>query len=161
MSEPVVGTDVADSSRDSARPKKRHTHLGPHDFMLLDRWGRQLYDAFNAMPYLVGSCERGEREWRDIDVRICLPAEAAWLGEFDGLTDAIASLRLRTVNLAISLWGRHVTGLPIDFQFQPDTEFHSYDGEMRGALGISVTACVNETWDRRRAIYEEEHPDDD
>lgn len=128
--------------------------------MLLDCWGRQLYEAFDAMPYLVGSAERGERDWRDIDVRILLPDEAAWLGEIDGLTDTIVSLRLRTVNLAISLWGRQVTGLPIDFQFQPDAEFHAHDGELRGALGIFQHANVEETLARRKAIYAESHPDE-
>lgn len=145
---------------DTGAPKKRHTHLGPHDFMLLDRWGRQVYEAFHERPYLVGSVERGERDWRDVDVRICLPDDAGWLIEFADMTAAMQSLRLRTINLAVSLWGRHVTGLPIDFQFQPADEFHSYDGERRGALGISVKACATETWDRREAIYKQEHPDE-
>jgi hypothetical protein len=134
----------------------RASSLGPHDFMLLDRWARQVYDAFAVRPYLVGSVHRGEREWRDVDVRILLPEEAAWLGEIAGLTDTIASLRLRTVNLAISLWGRQATGLPIDFQFQPDAEFHAHDDEGRSALGISVNAVVQETWDRRYALAETE-----
>lgn len=129
--------------------------------MLLDRWGREVYEAFHSRPYLVGSVGRGERQWRDVDVRVCVPDEGAWLVEFDDITDAIQSLRLRTVNLAVSLWGRQVTGLPIDFQFQPDAEFHAYDGQIRGALGISVNATVSETWNRRQAIYEQEHPDDD
>lgn len=137
-------------------PRPRKSRLGPHDWMLLDQWGRQLYEAFNAMPYLVGSAGRGEDQWRDVDVRILLPEGAAWLGEVEGLTDAIASLRLRVVNLSISLWGRQVTGLPIDFQFQPDAEFHSYDGQYRAALGIVVKAIVDETWDRREAIYARE-----
>lgn len=46
------------------------------------------------------------------------------------------SLRgLRTINVAITLWGRQVTGLPIDFQFQLDHEFHKYDDEPRNPLG--------------------------
>jgi hypothetical protein len=136
--------------------ESRASSLGPHDFMLLDQWARQLYDAFAVRPYLVGSVRRGERQWRDVDVRILLPEGAAWLGEIDGLSDTIVSLRLRTVNLAISLWGRQVTGLPIDFQFQPDAEFHAHDDEGRSALGISVHAVVQEAWDRRHAFAETE-----
>lgn len=140
---------------------KRATHLGPHEFMLLDRWGQQVHEAFDERPYLVGSVERGERDWRDVDVRMLIPDNAGWLLEFDDMDSAMQSIRLRTINLAISLWGRHVTGLPIDFQFQPASEFHSYDGEIRGALGISVKAAATEAANRRRAIYEAEHPDGD
>lgn len=142
-------------------PRPRKSRLGPHDWMLLDHWAGHLNDAFNARPYLVGSAGRGDGTWRDVDVRILLPEEAVWLGEFDGLTDTIVSIRLRTVNLALSLWGRQVTGLPIDFQFQPDAEFHAHDGEYRAALGISLRACTQQAWDRRQALYEKEHPDDE
>lgn len=102
--------------------KTRATALGPHDIYLLDQWGRQLTEAFGETPYLVGSVVRAEREWRDVDIRMpeCL---------------GLSGLALRTVNLALSLWGRQVTGLPIDFQMQPDAEFHSYDGEMRNPMG--------------------------
>lgn len=104
--------------------QRRSTSLGPHDIFLLDQWGRQLYEAFGDFPYLVGSVERGKPDWRDVDVRMI---DALDLGE--------RALARRTLNVAISLWGRQVTGLPIDFQFQPDDEFHSYDGETRNPLG--------------------------
>lgn len=98
--------------------------LGPHDIFLLDQWGRQLHEAFGATPYLVGSVEHGKLDYRDVDVRMLDPLK---LGN--------RPLARRTLNVAVSLWGRHVTGLPIDFQFQTESEFHDYDGEGRNPLG--------------------------
>lgn len=107
--------------------RKRATALGPHDIFLLDQWGRQLVEAFDSMPYLVGSTTKGAKSWRDVDVRMELPAQLS----------EVSDLLLRTINLACSLWGRHVTGLPIDFQVQRAEEFHSYDvpGHARNPLG--------------------------
>ncbi len=105
--------------------KRRATALGPHDIYLLDQWGRQLIEAFHETPYLVGSVARAEDNWRDVDLRMVIPPGIA-------TSDA---LMLRTLNLALSLWGRQVTGLPIDFQMQEVEEFHSYDGEMRNPMG--------------------------
>jgi hypothetical protein len=94
---------------------------------LLDQWGRQVTEAFGDCPYLVGSVARAE-PFRDVDVRMQLSGR---------LRQALADppSRLRVVNLGLTLWGRQVTTLPIDFQFQPADEFHSYDGEVRNPLG--------------------------
>jgi hypothetical protein len=104
--------------------KKRSTSLGPHDVFLLDQWGRQLYEAFGATAYLVGSVTKGKVDYRDVDVRMLDPLK---LGN--------RPLARRTLNVAVSLWGRQVTGLPIDFQFQISSEFHEYDGEARNPMG--------------------------
>lgn len=102
--------------------QKRATSLSPQDIFLLDQWGRQLWEAFGDTPYLVGSVQRAEQEWRDVDIRMVVP--------FD-----VGPLALRTINVAITLWGRQVTGLPIDFQFQTTDEFHSFDNESRNPMG--------------------------
>lgn len=108
----------------SAPARKRATSLGPHEIFLLDQWGRQLAEAFGETPYLVGSVERGKVDYRDVDVRM-----------LDTLKLGNRLLARRTLNVAVSLWGRHVTGMPIDFQFQGEAEFHSYDDESRNPLG--------------------------
>jgi hypothetical protein len=121
----------------------RSTSLSPQDFLLLDQWGRQLQEAFGETPYLVGSVIRAARDYRDVDVRMLAPADVeGWLAP-ETATGA-RPLRLRTVNLALSLWGRQVTGLLVDFQFQPAEEFHGYDDERRSALGISTRHAVQE-----------------
>lgn len=123
----------------------RATILSPQDFTLLDQWGRQLREAFHdpdgpdVGPFLVGSAVNDAKgAFRDIDVRM-LSAEP-WLvgptGYEDGGMEAKHVVRLRHLNLAVTLWGRQVTGLPIDFQFQPHDEFHHYDGSPRNPLGL-------------------------
>lgn len=113
---------MADQRR--AGERRRSTSLGPHDIFLLDQWGRQLYEAFGEMPYLVGSVARADSGWRDVDVRMLDPLK---LGN--------RPLARRTLNVAVSLWGKHVTSLPIDFQFQVASEFHEYDGDERNPMG--------------------------
>lgn len=103
---------------------KRRTSLGPHEIFLLDQWGRQLREAFDEMPYLVGSVVRADKEWRDVDVRMLDPLR---LGN--------RPLARRTLNLVLTLWGRQVTGLPVDFQLQTSREFHAHDGQPRNPLG--------------------------
>lgn len=110
----------------------RATSLSPQDFLLLDQWGRLLWEAFDETPYLVGSVLAGGA-YRDVDVRMLAPD--GWLDAPPGSFHRV-KVRLRTVNLCVTLWGRQVTALPLDFQFQPPDEFHKYDGERRGALGI-------------------------
>lgn len=104
--------------------QRRGTTLSPAELFVLDQWGRQLKEAFGETPYLVGSAERGEN-FRDVDVRMLLP----WP------EDVMSPLAVYTLNAAISLWGRHVTGLPIDFQMQGEKGFHGYDGQPRNPLG--------------------------
>ena len=117
--------------------QSRATSLSPQDFMLLDQWGRQLDEAFGETPYLVGSVARAADHYRDVDVRMDSPH--IWLTK--------SKVRLRAMNLAISLWGRQVTGLSIDFQFQHGKEFHEHDGERRSALGISTRVALQEEAD--------------
>lgn len=111
--------------------KHRATALGPQDFGLLCDWAHRVKQAFDAMPYLVGSVERGDRNWRDVDVRVLLDED-----EWEALTrDDV--MRLRALNLSISLWGRQATGLPIDFQFQRAYDANEeFAGETRNAIGI-------------------------
>lgn len=111
---------------------KRHTQLGPAEVRLLDDWGKALRsafpDAFGA--YLVGSSIT-RADWRDIDVRIILPDDA-----FDRLASAVMPRRL---NLMLTLWGRQVTGLPIDCQVQPQrlaTERYPLPQHPRNPLGL-------------------------
>ncbi len=47
----------------------------------------------------------------------------------------MSPLAIYTLNIAITTWGRLVTGLPIDFQMQGEQGFHGYDGQTRNPLG--------------------------
>lgn len=103
----------------------RFTYLGPHALRRLDLWVTAVRGTFNQPCYLVGSSlER--QDYRDVDVRMPLPDDDPFvLGKMH---------RLPLVNLALSMWAEHDTGLPVDFQLQPQTEFDSMDGR-REPLG--------------------------
>ena len=105
--------------------KPRAISIGPHDIYLLDQWGRQLTEAFGAGVVLVGSVARGEKDWRDVDIRMPLPKSMTRMSDH----------AIRALNLAVALWGRQVTALPIDFQMQRVEEFESYADYIRNPMG--------------------------
>lgn len=98
--------------RPITKGRRRHTMLGPADVRLLDDWGKALRNAFPQAfgAYLVGSAMT-RVDPRDIDVRIILPD--------DVFASLAAAIQPRRLNLMLTLWGRQVTGLPIDCQVQP------------------------------------------
>lgn len=108
---------------------QRAMALSPPDAFLLDEWCATLYEAFGEFPYVCGSVI-GDGPYRDVDLR--LPIAEEW---------PVSARRFRAINTAISLWGRQVTGLPIDFQFQSMAEFHEYDGKgLRWPMGVDAIA---------------------
>jgi len=89
-----------------------------------------------ATPYLVGSAMQ-RPDWRDVDVRIILP-DADFEAMFNVPADADPMpLRLRW-SIICSLISRQLTeatGLPVDFQFQSQTQANQYGGP-RNPLGF-------------------------
>jgi hypothetical protein len=106
----------------------RGNYIPVHQCRLLIEWAHTLNDMFGAGdhgPYLVGSATQ-RADYRDVDLRMILD---------DDKVTAIP-LDLRYFNMAVSLWGQQVTGLPIDFQVQPASEADQYRGP-RHAIWIS------------------------
>jgi len=93
--------------------------VGQPQGMLLNEFGERLRAAFGEVAYQVGS-SLGEKTvgWRDVDVRVMLDDEvweASWLGE---PANPHGSPKWRAFAIVFSDYGRHLTGLPIDFQLQ-------------------------------------------
>lgn len=91
-------------------------------------------EAFGHKPYLVGSCEQGDRGYRDVDVRLILPDD-----KFDSLFEDKQSIwHMFCWAVSDSLAAR--TGLPIDFQVQRMTEANEKYGDLgkhpRNPLGV-------------------------
>lgn len=100
--------------------RRRNRYLLTTEVDLLRAWGRDLARLFDEGPYLVGSALQ-RQDWRDVDVRIMLDDD-----RFDAL---VAITNPRLLNLALSLWGQKVTGLPIDCQVQRVTDANAeFDG---------------------------------
>ncbi len=116
----------------------------------LDEFGSQVWSAFGEPPYLVGSALHG-KQWRDVDVRLILDDEAyAALGL--GRPDQ-AHLNAKWVSLcmAYSALGRAMTGLPIDFQIQQQTDANAKFKESRSALGC-IGLRIRESGDDKASV---------
>lgn len=113
-------------------PKRRHTYLTIVQKRLVDEFGvllrRMFPDALGV--YLVGSCVT-RADFRDVDIRIILPDV-----EFAAIT---VLTNKPDLNLAISLLGERMTGLPIDCQIQDMTranEQYPMAGNPRRPIGF-------------------------
>lgn len=94
-------------------PRFRATWMPIQDVRLLDDWGRHLRRMFHGdVPYLVGSALQ-RADCRDVDVRIILGDRKH--------AELAALVSIPRLNVMLSLWGRQVTGLPIDCQVQQMT----------------------------------------
>lgn len=93
--------------------------VGRQSGWLLRLFGAHVTQAFGHTPYQVGSSLTQKRDWRDVDVRLILPDD-----EYEAMFgDARCPDAVRLAHeLAWSALGREMTGLPIDFQFQGETE---------------------------------------
>lgn len=110
----------------------RATFLGPAEMLLLQQWGERIGEAFPPhFPYLVGSALH-RPDFRDVDVRLMLDDD-----EFEALTGG-DRYRLRCLKLSFTLWGKLVTGLPIDFQFQDTTKANAEYAGRRNALFVQA-----------------------
>ena len=106
----------------------------------LHQFGSLVRDVFDATPYHVGSSLTG-KVWRDVDVRVMLD-KAGWdrfIGEGKDEGGPMPNGSRRAVlEMAFDALGKHITGLPIDFQVQQVDEANAkYDGP-RSALGYQL-----------------------
>jgi hypothetical protein len=112
--------------------------VGMPTTLLLDEFGYLVWAAFGDCPYHVGSSVFN-KTWRDVDVRLILSDEEY---EHMGLGDPKRpheNEKWVALTLAFSALGKAMTGLPIDFQIQQQTEanvtYSQNDGCIRSALG--------------------------
>lgn len=105
--------------------------------LYLNEFGSQVWAAFGSPPYLVGSVLRTVK-WRDVDVRLILDDDEY---EAMGLGDPNYQQRNGkwvSLCMAYSALGRHMTGLPIDFQIQQQTWANKgFPKQSRSALCVT------------------------
>lgn len=125
--------------------RRKGVYIGAPACFALEEAIRPVCDAFGAYRgegiigcYVVGSAlER--QDWRDIDVRMVMDDAsfaALFPDTFDGHWEHDARWLLLTV--AISERLSRLTGLPIDFQFQPMTHANARHKGKRNAIGIRI-----------------------
>jgi len=124
----------------SEQAKNKASHIGAPAVFALEQCCQQLQDAFGEYGcYVVGSAmERAN--WRDVDVRYILSDEefARQFPNAGQYWEHDPKWLLLTV--AISQWMAKITGLPIDFQFQPQTHANERHKGIRNAVGLRIHA---------------------
>jgi hypothetical protein len=99
----------------------------------LNKSGVIIADYFGHIPYHVGS-SLITKDWRDVDVRLILPDDE-FEEQYGRIKASDANPKLAAITLAFAALGKQMTGLPIDFQIQPQTWANEhYGGQMRSAL---------------------------
>ncbi len=99
----------------------------------LTKFGVIVRDYFGHVPYQVGSSVES-KQWRDVDVRLILPDEE-FEERFGKNRNAQTNRQLAAVTLAFAALGQQMTGLPIDFQIQPQSWANDrYGSKPRSAL---------------------------
>lgn len=118
----------------------RRCALSPTELLRLDQWAAPLnaLTPFGFGPYLVGSVMTSTT-YRDVDVRQAIPDDL--LPPF-GHPDM-----LRVLNVAMSVWAQQATGLPVDFQYQPMSEWREHDAQPRNPLGSRWQTVHRNTWE--------------
>lgn len=126
-------------SEEQQPPKRqKFCHVGAPAIFALDQACVHIIQAFNSYGcYLVGSAlERPD--WRDVDVRLIMDDK-----EFAALFPAVVNEgawehdpRWLLLTVSISGWLSKATGLPIDFQFQPQTHANARHKGRRQPLGL-------------------------
>lgn len=95
--------------------------VGQPQQMLLMQFGDFIQEAFGTWSvYWVGSSMGDDKiNWRDVDVRVMLDDDE-WEKMFGDLdpNSPYGHPKWRAMCIAFSNYGRHLTGLPIDFQIQ-------------------------------------------
>lgn len=98
----------------------------------LTKFGVIIRDYFGHVPYHVGS-SLTTKDWRDVDVRLILPDDE-FTERFGIHQGAAVNPKLAAITLAFSALGKAMTGLPIDFQIQPQTWANEHYPHSRSAL---------------------------
>lgn len=119
-----------------AKPRAKFSHIGAPACFALEEECKKLNRAFGGHCYQVGSSlERPD--WRDVDIRMIL-ADADFATLFPNAGDHWEhDPRWTFMVIAISERLSKITGLPIDFQFQPQTHANARHPGKRNAKGMS------------------------
>jgi hypothetical protein len=123
--------------------RKKGVYIGAPACFALEQACQHIYDALGGYGcYVVGSAlER--QDWRDVDVRYILDD-----AEFETLFPDAADknwehdARWLLLTVSISAWLSQQTGLPIDFQIQPQTHANERHPGARNAVGLRIKKSV-------------------
>lgn len=106
----------------------------------LTKFGVIIRDYFGHVPYQVGS-SLNTKAWRDVDIRLILPDDEFAERFGDVHRSSETDPKLGAITLAFAALGQQMTGLPIDFQIQPQTHANKlYPGPRSALIEIRAEA---------------------
>jgi hypothetical protein len=119
--------------------RRKSVYVGAPAIFALEMACQHINDALGGYGcYLVGSAlER--QDWRDVDIRYILSDE-----EFSNLFPSVDGRswehdsRWLLLTISISEWLSKVSGLPVDFQIQPQTHANERHSGPRNAMGLRI-----------------------
>lgn len=123
--------------------RKKHCYVGPPAIFRLEMAVRQINEAWPHLDsfgcYLVGSSLDGP-DFRDVDVRMIM-RDDAFRAEFPSVENIDHASwehdpKWLLLTVAVGEWLAAQTGLPIDFQFNPQTWANNHHAGARQALGL-------------------------
>lgn len=124
-------------------PRKKVSYIGAPTVFILDHACRQINEAYaycdHASIYLVGSSIQ-RPDWRDVDLRMMM-SDDDFAREFPDAHDNGAwefDTKWMLLTSAISGYLSKITGLPIDFQFQPMTFANEHHKGRRHPMGMRM-----------------------
>jgi hypothetical protein len=119
------------------KPRKKFNYIGAPAVFALDLAARSVKEAFEGDCYVVGSAlERPN--WRDVDVRMIMNDDE-FEKEFPGCGRSWElDSKWLLLTTAISNWLSKQTGLPVDFQFQPQTHANEQHRGPRDPIGFRL-----------------------
>lgn len=126
------------------RPRKKFCHIGAPACFALEAACRWVAEAFRDPAdwggiYIVGSVLQ-RPDWRDVDVRFIM-SDDRFRHEFPDVACLETGTwefdpRWTLLTVAISAQLSKMTGLPIDFQFQPQSYANAKHPGPRNAIGL-------------------------
>lgn len=102
----------------------------------LQKFGVIVRDYFGHVPYQVGS-SLTTKDWRDVDVRLILPDDE-YAARFGSVHATYVHKGLAAITLAFAALAKEMTGLPVDFQIQPQTWANEHYGKHRRSALIEI-----------------------
>lgn len=119
--------------------REKGVHIGAPACFALELGCKIINDAFDGFGcYVVGSA-LDRPDWRDVDVRLIM-SDAGFSELFPTAVGESWELdpRWLLLTVAISGWLKQMTGLPVDFQFQPQTHANKRHKGKRNAVGLRI-----------------------
>lgn len=130
---------MIDAQAPAPARRQKGIYIGAPACFALELAMVQVNAAFGVdASYVVGSAlER--QDWRDVDVRLLLD-DAQFAREFPDahLDHWEHDVKWLVVTTAIAGWLSKVTGLPVDFQIQPQTRANARHSGRRNAVGLLI-----------------------